>query len=287
VAIAVVSPSLTGHTRASGPQAPVIATDAVHVLAGSIWLGGLVGLALTLPAVAGRSKLAAQTLARFSTVAAAVLVALVSTGSLLAWRIVASWENLFHTGYGRVLLAKIAVVAVAAAIGGWNRFVLLPRARKDSGHTQQRDTLGRIGLTVTLEAALITVVLALTGFLVNQSPRPAPLVIPDGRTGVQTAALGEDHRVLATITPGRVGQNTVLFQIQDNAGEPLEPRWSPVASLSSRTVDLGEISMTSQSAGTYRADVVIPSPGQWTLQVSVRVSHFTNPVSTATFAVSG
>jgi copper transport protein len=56
----------------------------VNVLGGSVWLGGLVGLALTLPALSGRGEVAAQTLARFSTTAAGVLVALVATGSPLA-----------------------------------------------------------------------------------------------------------------------------------------------------------------------------------------------------------
>ena len=225
--LAVVAPALTGHSRAFEPQAPVIALDIAHVLAGSVWLGGLVGLAITLPTIAGRGTHAAQALARFSTLAAGVLAALVGTGGLLAWRIVASWENLFGTRYGWLLLTKIALVGVAAAIAAWNRYVLVPRARADGGHQERRTAAVHVGRVVTIEAAVIVVVLALTGFLVNQSPRAEAVVIPDGRTGVQTTQLGNDFKVLATLTPARVGQNTVLVQLQDLAGSPSNPPGFP------------------------------------------------------------
>jgi copper transport protein len=284
--LAVVSPALTGHSRAFEPQAPLIALDVLHVLAGSVWLGGLVGLAITLPAIAGRGTHAAQILGRFSTLAAAVLAALVATGGLLTWRIVASWENLFGTRYGWLLLTKIALVALAAAIAAWNRYVLVPRARADGGHQALRATAVRLGRVVTVEAAVIVLVLVLTGFLVNQPPRAEALVIPDGRTGVQTTQLGTDAKVLATMTPARVGQNTVLVQLQDLTGEPLEPTRLPEISLRSDELDLGEVKTRSVAAGTFRADVVLPGPGTWRVQVSLRLSEFDNPVAVVTFNVT-
>lgn len=284
--LAVVSPALTGHSRVFEPQGPVIALDVLHVLAGSVWLGGLVGLAITLPAIAGRGTHAAEVLGRFSALAAGVLAALVATGGLLAWRIVASWENLFGTRYGWLLLTKIALVTLAAAIAAWNRYVLVPRARADGGHQQRRSTAVRLGRVVTVEASVIVLVLALTGFLVNQSPRAEAIVIPDGRTGVQITQLGTDFKVLATMTPTRVGQNTVLVQLQDLSGEPLEPPRLPEISLRSDEFDLGQVKATSVAAGTFRADVVLPAAGTWRVQVSLRLSEFDNPVAVATFNVT-
>lgn len=284
--LAVVSPALIGHSRAFEPQGPVIALDVLHVLAGSVWFGGLVGLAITLPAIAGRGSHAAEVLGRFSTLAAGVLAALVATGGLLAWRIVASWENLVGTRYGWLLLTKIALVALAAAIAAWNRYVLVPRARADGGHQERRSTAVRLGRVVTVEATVIVLVLALTGFLVNQSPRAEAVVIPDGRTGVQTGQLGTDFKVLATMTPGRVGQNTVLVQLQDLSGEPLEPARLPEISLRSDEFDLGQVKTSSVAAGTFRADAVLPAAGTWRVQVSLRLSEFDNPVAIVTFNVA-
>jgi copper transport protein len=38
-------------------------------------------------------------------------------------------------------------------------------------------------------------------------------------------------------------------------------------------------------AGTYAAEAVIPSPGEWRVQVSLRASEFENPVVTLAFEV--
>ena len=52
--VAIASPSVVGHSRAYPPQLLVVATDVLHVAVGAVWLGGLAGLALSLPALAGQ-----------------------------------------------------------------------------------------------------------------------------------------------------------------------------------------------------------------------------------------
>ncbi len=284
--LAVFAPALTGHSRGFEPQLPVIAVDVLHVLAGSVWLGGLAGLALALPVISGRGDHGARTLERFSTVAASVLAALVVTGGLLGWRIVSTWGNLFGTGYGQLLLVKIGLVAVAASIAAWNRFVLLPKARDARGHDTQRAESVRMSRVVSVEAGILLLVLALTGFLVNESPRAEAVSVADGQTGVQTARLGGEVKVLALMAPARVGQNTILIQLQDLTGEPLEPGRLPTVSLRSEALELGEVTATSDAAGTYRAEVVIPAAGTWRLQVSLPLSDFENPVGVLEFAVA-
>ena len=114
VALAIAAPSVIGHTRAYEPVPLLVVTDVLHLAAGSVWLGGLVGLALTLPSLAGRARDAAEVLARFSAVAAGVLGLLVVSGTLLGWRIIGSWSGLFGTTYGRLLLIKVGVVGLVA-----------------------------------------------------------------------------------------------------------------------------------------------------------------------------
>ncbi|MDQ4114063.1 MAG: copper resistance protein CopC [Actinomycetota bacterium] len=284
VALVVIAPALTGHTRAFSPEPLVVGTDILHVLAGSIWLGGLVGIALTLPALAGRQDDAARTLARFSMAAAGVLVALTGTGLVLAWRILASWENLFGSTYGRILLVKLAVVLVVVTVAGWNRFVLLPRVRAAKRRPGRKSPTTRIGGTVRAEAALLVVVLLLTGFLVNRSPRAVPANAAEGRPAVQTAALG-DLEVRATMTPGVRGRNTIRFRIQDSAGAPVALARLPTVSIRSDDLDLGTVPVTRAGAGTCTADVVIPAAGRVEVQVGMRRSQFENPVATLTFHI--
>ena len=114
--IATVAPALTGHTRAVTPEALAVGANMLHLLAGSIWFGGLVGLALALHDLAGRGDVAAEVLARFSGAGAGILAALVVTGVLLTWRIVGSWAGLVDTGHGLICCWSRWLVAMDVAV---------------------------------------------------------------------------------------------------------------------------------------------------------------------------
>jgi copper transport protein len=283
--LAMASPSVVGHSRAFPPQLLVVATDVLHVAAGSVWVGGLVGLALSLPALAGRSRAAAETLARFSGLAGGILTVLVAAGSVLAWRIIGSWDNLFGTTYGRLLIVKVMVAGLAVGIAAWNRFALLPRAVGATDRAERLEAANEIKRTVAAEASVLVAVLLVTGFLVNQSPRQAPAVIKPTRMGVVTGQLGEHYRVLGTMSPRAVGTNTVTIQLQDHTGEPYEPVRPPTVRVRSETVDLGDAALTPSDTGTYRAEVVLPTAGNWRVQVSLRIDEFENPVASLSFRV--
>jgi copper transport protein len=283
-AIATCAPALTGHTRAASPEVLVVGVGMLHLEAGSIWLGGLVALALVLPDLAGRGSTGADVLARFSAVGAGVLAALAVTGSTLAWRIVGSWSALFDTGYGQLLLMKVAIVAVVALIAAWNRWSLMPLVQRALRGRDRRAGARLVARATAAEAACLVAVLLLTGLLVDKSPEPRGPVAGSSRPAVRTGTLG-DVELQATVSPAVTGPSTVTIEMRDSAGEPFEGFEAPRARLSSAEVDLGEVSLSSVAPGTYAGEVVLPSPGTWELQVSLRVSEFENPVTTLDFTV--
>ena len=296
-AAAVIAPAVTGHSRAFGPAWLVIATDILHVLPGSVWLGGLIGLAIVLSGTRGRPNLGVVTLTRFSTLAVGVLAALLVSGTVLTWRIIGSWEDLFGTSYGRLLLSKIVLVAAASGVASWNRFVLLPRVtggategatRRERGQAEAAKgrNLIRLGRLVAIEASILVVVLGLTSVLVDQSPRSSGQAVATGRTIVASAPLGTSLTALATAAPGTVGRNVLLVQIQDAGGDPVDTAYPPTVRVRSDAVDLGAVPVVSQASGTYRGVVVLPSPGSWRIQVSLRLSEFENPVTELVLDVS-
>lgn len=276
--LALGSLMLVGHTRSYGPAWLVITADVAHVATAAVWFGGLVGLVLSLPALSGRDRLAAATLARFSVLAGALLAVVAVAGTLLGWRILGSWQALFGTTYGLVLLAKVALVAVVAGVAAWNRYRLLPGVLGADGFQARRDAAARLRGAVRGEAGLLVVVLLLTGFLVNQVPREQDAVAAAPRNTV--VAVADEVKVVAHLHPGRVGRNTVTVQVQDLAGNPVEPFAPPTVSMSSAGVDLGSRPVRNVGSGTYAARFVVPAPGEWTIQVSVRTGEFDNPVLT-------
>lgn len=282
--LALAGPSLVGHTRAFAPSPVLVMWDVIHVTAGAIWLGGLVGLVLTLRALSGRELLAAQTLARFSTFAAGALLVVAAAGAFLSWRILGSWAGFVETTYGWLLLAKIGIAVVVAVIGGWNRWRTLPAVQRAAGFGDRERAAVAVTRTVRVEAVLLVALLGVTGFLVNQSPRPAPVVAEPGTTGAGAATAG-DLRVLAVMDPRRTGSNTLLVQVQDEAGEPYDPPVNPVVELRTEGLGIGVVTVTPIAAGTYRGEVVVPRAGDWEVQVSIRLSRFDNPVTTVRLKV--
>lgn len=292
VSVAVLAPALTGHTRAAVPELLAIGADALHLAAGSVWLGGLVALALTLPDLAGRGTRAAQVLTRFSTIAASLLAVLVLTGTLLAWRIAGSWATLLDSGYGRLLLVKVAVALVAVLIAGWNRWRLLGPLQH-AARRRDRVAAGRVMVrAVSAEAAVLAAVLAVTGFLVDTTPESDAEVAATAAAlersgpGVVSATVGEIE-VRLRVGPRAPGPNTLDLELLDATGQPAEGFQQLRVRLASDEVDLGALDLDYAAPGRYRSEVILPSAGTWRLQVSLRISEFENPVAGLDFEIGG
>ncbi|NEB20489.1 copper resistance protein CopC [Streptomyces coelicoflavus] len=104
----------------AGTQVPVAMTSSVlHLLATAVWLGGLAALLTTLRSA--RPAPDATTVARFSRTAFTAVTVLVVTGVYQSWRGLGSWQALTGTAYGRLLLAKVILVAVLLAAAAVSR----------------------------------------------------------------------------------------------------------------------------------------------------------------------
>ncbi len=285
--VAVCAPALTGHTRATTPEALAVGVDMLHLVAVTVWLGGLVALALVLPDLAARGTVGAEVLARFSGVAAAVLAVLVVTGAVLTWRVVGTWSELVESGYGQLLLAKILTALVAVGIAAWNRWSLLPVLQRAVRRRDRRAGARPIARATAAEAGVLVVVLLLTGFLVDKSPEAeASIAAAAPEPEVASVSLG-DVEVEATVSSPATGPSTVTIEMADAAGAPFEGYEAPSLKLSSDDVDLGYLPVESLAPGRYAAEAVFPSPGTWELQVSLRIDEFENPVGTLDFEVDG
>ncbi|WP_369192614.1 copper resistance CopC/CopD family protein [Streptomyces sp. R08] len=119
LAIALALTWASAEHASAGIQVPVAMTSAVlHLLAMSVWLGGLTALLTTLyrsPA------LDAAPVARFSRLAFTSVTVLVVTGIYQSWRGLGSWNALTGTSYGRILLVKLGAVGLLLAAAAWSR----------------------------------------------------------------------------------------------------------------------------------------------------------------------
>jgi copper transport protein len=128
-AAVLVVPGISGHAGQTSPRGLAILLDCMHLAAGSIWVGGLVGLLVlwrSLP-VARRVAGLAVCVPRFSNAAFVSVMALIGSGigaSLLHFPTLAS---LWQTSYGKTLIVKIALLAGAMLLASVNLVRTAPR----------------------------------------------------------------------------------------------------------------------------------------------------------------
>lgn len=121
-AVGLTARLVTGHFFESALGGLALA---VHSLAAALWCGALAGLVLT---VEHRGRWA-RVLPRFSALSLWCVLALLIGGTVGAVDRLGSPAELYATGYGRLLSAKIAVAAMLVLLGWRNRTIWLPAAR--------------------------------------------------------------------------------------------------------------------------------------------------------------
>ncbi|MEC4569974.1 copper resistance CopC/CopD family protein [Streptomyces virginiae] len=110
--------ALSEHASTGIQPGLAMPADILHMLAVATWLGGLSALLVSLHKVPGIERSAVR---RFSGVAFVSVVVLAVTGVYQAWRQTGSWSALTGTEYGRLLLLKVALVAVLLGVAHMSR----------------------------------------------------------------------------------------------------------------------------------------------------------------------
>lgn len=149
-----------GHTVSEGNRLMTSAAAIVHVGAGAVWAGGVVGLLLLRRE---HPEALPGWVARFSVVASVAVAAVGLAGLALTVTILDTFGDLWSTTWGRVLLAKVALVAVAAAGGAYNHFVVVPQIASGQAPPD------RLWSVLRTEAAALFGVALLTAALVASS----------------------------------------------------------------------------------------------------------------------
>jgi copper transport protein len=168
--VLAVTPALAGHAAAS-PRftSLMIVTDFLHVLGGASWLGCLlsimligVPIALTLDGP-GRWEAVASLVNAFSPIALASAAIVGASGVVASWVHLEHVTALWQTAYGKVLLLKLALVAITLIIGAYNFRRVQPQLVRQEG-------AARLQRSAAIELSVGLSILLVTGFLTGISP---------------------------------------------------------------------------------------------------------------------
>lgn len=170
VALVALTPTLyTGHSAHTGVPETATTSLVVHVLAATIWIGGLFGLAMYLRG--SRADLAPAA-ARYSVIAGACFCIVAASGLVVGLARLGTSPGIWFSSYGALLALKTTAILVLGALGWRHRRSTLPLL-----------AAGRRRAFLRLAAVELLVMAATVGLAVALSRTPAPLAA-EGLTGL-------------------------------------------------------------------------------------------------------
>jgi copper transport protein len=122
-------PGVAGHAGQTSPRGAAVTFDWFHLAAGSVWVGGLIGLLVlwrSLP-VARRVAGLVVCVPRFSNTAFVSVLVLIGAGTGAAVLHLPTFASFWQTSYGQTLIVKIALLAAAMLLASVNLLRTKPR----------------------------------------------------------------------------------------------------------------------------------------------------------------
>jgi len=295
--------SLAGHARTGTLTGFAVPADVIHVLAMSLWLGGLAVLAVAVFPGRQVDELR-EVVPRFSRLAFWCVAALVITGGFQAWRQVGSINALRNTDYGQILLVKSFVVLLLVVVAALSRQIvgyLFPAPERPApapvpvvaggsddlpgdasveddqwDEIDERHELKRLRRSVIGELVLAVAVIAVTAVLVNAAPANVALGNPGGAAGITLKT--DQVWVDITAAPGLApAANDIHVTAINPAGAPVNPA-DVVTTLDypARHVAPLTIPLRRLGPGHYLSPgFTIPFKGTWRITAHVRFDQFT------------
>ncbi len=271
LALAIAAtPGLSGHARVDGGMAVV--SDWLHVVAAGVWVGGLVFLLFALVQAGGeRWSLAATAVPRFSSLAVIAVGVLIAAGVVNGFLEVRSWAGLWETTYGRLLLAKVALLLPLLALGAFNNRRSVRRLRAGASPPERRWFVR----STVVEVVLMVAVVGVTAVLVAERPAKAQTAAAAGPVSRDTRIGPFDLNFV--VDPARTGMNEMhLYLLDRSTGQPVRVDETRV-SASLPAAGIGPLRFTATPAGPGHAVVTaasFPLAGLWRILVEIRRGEF-------------
>jgi copper transport protein len=279
-AVTLGVPGLAGHAGQTAPRGAAIVFDWVHVAAGAVWVGGLIGLLVLWRSLPQARRIAGLMLCvpRFSNVAFVSVLALVGFGiasSILHFPTLAS---LWQTSYGLAVVAKIGLLGVALLLAAVN----LLRTRPRLVAARDRPALGTgaavlLRRLVTAEVLIVAGALFAAAILTSLAP-PAKALATIGKAkarvgpGPVSASVREgQYAVQVRVDPNKAAVPNAFTVRVSKAGRPVD-KAEVTATFAMLDMEMGQQAyrLPETSPGTYtRSAPALVMVGHWGLSFEI------------------
>ncbi len=192
-AAVLVMPGASGHAGQTSPRGLSLLVDWLHLVSGSLWLGGLLGLLVLWASLPAARRIAGLSLAvpRFSNLAFGSVVVLIGSGTVATILHLPILQALWETSYGQAILVKIGLLVAAMLVASINLFSTRPRLIAARTNPEVGVYPAKL-LRRTVRTEVVFVVAAVFAAAVLSSLAPP------------SSALAKEGSSLATVGPGPV-----------------------------------------------------------------------------------
>jgi copper transport protein len=278
-AVAISTWSVSGHPSASPVPMVTIVADMIHLASMSVWLGGLVMLMVFLLPRANETELGAI-VPVWSRWAAYAVATLVLTGTAQALIEVGTVSALFSTTYGRLVIAKVGLVAAVVAVASFSRRLVGTVA---AGTPTAAGTLRRFVIAETVVAALI---LGVTSVLVQTTPARTVAAESTDPTVLSAVLTDPLYTLTVDVQPATVGINDVHLYVTTPDGQPADiKQWRVRASLPAQGIEPIDAAVLPLTPSHATGQITLPTAGRWTFVFTLRLSETDQSSVTADFTV--
>jgi copper transport protein len=257
----------SGHAATADPQWLMRPAVFIHAAAVAFWVGALAPLAVL---CTRHDPAAPPALRRFSATIPYVLAGLLAAGIVLAVVQIGHVGALVSTDYGRVLLAKLSLVAILLLLAAFNRWRLTKPILAGDARAERRFVRSVAGEIVLVTAILCCV--ALWRFT------PPPRALADAAPVPPVSVHIHAERAMASVTvsPGRAGQVSVSAFVVGGDLEPLDAKEVTLSfSMPSAGIEPIRRNARKLDAGQWRIDGLrLPVAGRWDVSVIILISDF-------------
>ncbi len=274
-ALLLVVQSLYSHASAA-PDRAALASDWLHLVSSSLWIGGLAAFALalwTLRQEADRTTLSERLVAAFSNFARVAIALLVITGLYAAWLEIGSFDALLHTLYGQALLAKGVLFLPLLALAATN--LLLTQRGLKRGETRW---VGRLRGSVGAEIVLTVGVLLTVSVMASGNPAREVQALREAAAAPSQSQPYFDMETVNNqmmhlqIIPGYVGQNQFIVTPYDTHAKPITNASLIRLRFTNLDQNLGESELRPQPDGNGNYTVTganLSIPGHWRIRMTL------------------
>ena len=194
-AATLIIPGTSGHAAQQSPRGFSVSLDQVHLVSGSLWIGGLVGLLVLWFTIRADNRIPALStvVPRFSNVALISVLVLLGTGTGATVFHMPAINALWETSYGVAILVKIGILTAAVVIASGNLLRTRPQLIAAARRPEIGPPAARLLRTlIGSEAILVAGAVFVAAVLSSLAPPPPAFAL--------------QNSALAQVGPGRVAK---------------------------------------------------------------------------------